>query len=89
MPTIKSAKKRVKTSERNRQRNLALRSAMRSAIREVKDLVSAGKIEEAIKRLPEAFSRIDKAVKADVAHRNAAARYKSNLSNRIVAANKI
>jgi small subunit ribosomal protein S20 len=79
MPNIKSAKKRVKTSERNKLRNYSQRSSMRTAVREVRDLALAGNIEEALAKLPEAFSKIDKAVKRKIIHANAGARLKSRL----------
>lgn len=85
MPNIKSAKKRVKTSERNYQRNLSLRSAMRTAIRAVRDAITANNQAEALAKLPAAFSRIDRAIKRNVVHRNAGARYKARLAAKIKA----
>lgn len=83
MPNIKSAKKRVKIGERNRLRNIEQRSGMRTAVRAVRDLVTEGKKEEALAKLPAAFSRIDKAVKRKFIHKNAGARLKARLVKRI------
>ena len=85
MPNIKSAKKRVKTAERNRINNATVRSSMRTAIRAVRQAIEAANSQEALAKLPEAFSRIDRAVKRKVIHLNAAARYKSRLAAKIKA----
>jgi small subunit ribosomal protein S20 len=83
MPNIKSAKKRVKTSERNKLRNYSQKSAMRTAVRNVRDLALGGNMEDALLNLPEAFSKIDKAVKRKIIHANAGARLKSRLVAKI------
>jgi len=83
MPNIKSAKKRVKTSERNKLRNYSQKSAMRTAIRTVRDLALGGDIETALSNLPEALSKIDKAIKRKIIHANAGARLKSRLVAKI------
>ncbi len=83
MPNIKSAKKRVKTSERNRAVNVAMKSTMRSAIKAVRLAIEAGNPTEALAKLPAAFSKIDKATKRKVIHSNAANRYKTRLTARI------
>lgn len=85
MPNIKSAKKRVKTSERNRVMNVAMKSTMRSAIKAVRVAIEAGNAEEALAKIPNAFSKIDRAAKRKVIHSNAADRYKSRLTARIKA----
>ncbi len=83
MPNIKSAKKRVKTAERNRERNITKRSAMRTAIKEVREAALAGNTEEALAKLPAAFSKIDKMIKRKIIHKNAGARLKSRLVAKI------
>ncbi len=83
MPNIKSAKKRVKTAARDTKRNVIMKSAMRTAIKAVRLAVEAGNAEEALAKLPAAFSRIDRAVKRNVIHKNAAARYKERLAAKI------
>jgi small subunit ribosomal protein S20 len=86
MPNIKSSKKRVNIAERNSARNNSRKSSMRTAIRRVRDLALAGNSEEALTRLPEAFSKIDKAIKRKVIHKNTGARLKSRLVTKIKAA---
>ncbi len=86
MPNIKSAKKRVKVGHRNNERAVSQKSAMRTSIRVVRELALDGNAEEAMAKLPAAFSRIDKAVKRKVIHKNAAARLKERLVKKIKAA---
>jgi small subunit ribosomal protein S20 len=86
MPNIKSSKKRVNIAERNSARNNSQKSSMRTAIRRVRDLALAGNSEEALTRLSEAFSKIDKAIKRKVIHKNTGARLKSRLVIKIKAA---
>lgn len=79
MANIKSQKKRIITSERNRVSNVAKRSAMRTSIKKVKAAVAAKDLALAEKLLPEAVSLIDKSVKDGIQHANTAARQKSQL----------
>lgn len=80
MPNIKSAVKRVKTSEANRLRNRGHRQAMRTAI---KKLRSAPDSEAAKGMLDSVFSTIDKNVKYGVIHRKKADRFKSRLAKMV------
>ncbi len=83
MPRIKSAKKRVQVGERNRQRNLSIRSTYRSALRAAREAIAGSDASSIAVKIGQAFSTIDKAVKNQVLHRNAAARLKSRLSLRL------
>lgn len=80
MPNIKSAKKRVEVSERNRQRNVAYKSAIRTAI---KKALNADTTETRTTTLQEAYSLLDRAVLKGILHKNTAARYKSRLTLRV------
>lgn len=73
MPIIKSAKKRVRTAKRNQTQNLKYKNAMKKAISDYTKKPSK-------KKLSQAFSKIDKAVKINLIHKNKAARLKSTLS---------
>jgi small subunit ribosomal protein S20 len=85
-----SAKKRIEIAERNRLRNRSYKSSMRTLMKrcfsacaaygsapgdEAKASVQAS--------LREAFSKIDKAVKVGVLHRNNGANQKSRLSSAV------
>ncbi|MBO8160110.1 MAG: 30S ribosomal protein S20 [Thermosipho sp. (in: Bacteria)] len=84
MPNIKSAKKRVKVSERNRLINKAYKTRMKNSIKKVLKAIEENKPEEEIKALlKEAQSFIDKAAKIGAIHKNEAARRKSRLMDKV------
>ncbi|MDJ1182812.1 30S ribosomal protein S20 [Roseofilum casamattae] len=87
MPNIKSAIKRVQIAERNRLRNKAYKSAVRTLMKKFFTAVEthgSNPSEEAKKEITDlmsqAYSKIDKAVKRGVIHRNTAARRKARLA---------
>ncbi len=88
MANIKSAIKRIQVAERNRLRNKAYKSAVKTLMKKyftAVDSYAANPTPEAKqeveKHMSAAFSKIDKAVKCKVLHRNNGARKKSNLAN--------
>ena len=87
MPNIKSAKKRVEVSERNRLRNIALKSAIKTAIRRLYEAIKADDEAQITERLNKVYSVIDKAVVKGILHRNTAARKKSRITGH--ATNKV
>ncbi|MBD1843174.1 30S ribosomal protein S20 [Cyanobacteria bacterium FACHB-63] len=87
MANIKSAKKRVQTAERNRLRNKSYKSAIKTLMKKyftAVDQLAASPSDEAKQAVDEAmsaaYSKIDKAVKRGVLHRNTGARRKARLS---------
>ncbi|MEM6451384.1 MAG: 30S ribosomal protein S20 [Cyanobacteria bacterium P01_D01_bin.105] len=92
MANTKSALKRIRISERNRLRNKAYKSAVKTLTKRYQEAVAeneANPSEEnsqlVQERLSAAYSKIDKAVKRGVIHKNAGARRKSRLANAIKA----
>ena len=85
MANIKSAEKRARQTIVRRGANMALRSRMRTAVKDVLNAVQAGKKTEAVANLKTAVPVIDSMVNKGIIHRNAAARYKSNLNARVKA----
>ncbi len=84
MPNIKSAKKRVKTTERNRQRNVAIKSALKTSVKKVFEAIKNDEDLEKIQaNVNKAYSVIDKAVTKGVLHKNTAARKKSRLTRHV------
>ena len=82
--------KRIRVAERNRLRNKAYKSAVKTLTKRYQEAVAtyeADPSEESSKLVQEkmsaAYSKIDKAVKRGVIHRNAGARKKSRLANAI------
>jgi small subunit ribosomal protein S20 len=86
----KSAIKRIRVAERNRLRNKAYKSAVKTLTKRYHEAVAAHEAspsDESVKlvqeRMSAAYSKIDKAVKRGVLHRNAGARRKSRLAHAI------
>ena len=87
MANIKSAVKRVKIAERNRLYNKSYKSAVKTltkkyfaAVDKYAAAPSPELMQEVQQRMSEAYSKIDKAVKKGVLHRNNGARKKSRLA---------
>jgi small subunit ribosomal protein S20 len=83
----KSSKKRIEIAERNRLRNRSYKSALRTLMKRCLSACTAYGQEPATEAkvavetsLNAAFSKIDKAVKVGVLHRNTGANQKSRLS---------
>lgn len=76
MPIIKSAKKKLRQDVARRQRNVATLNAMRSAVKKARTSPTA-------KNIQEAYSRLDKAAKKRVIHKNKAARLKAALTRKM------
>lgn len=87
MANSKSAIKRIQVAERNRLRNKSYKSAIKTLIKRYTDSLDAyaanpnpEQLDLVNKNLSVAFSKIDKAVKTGVLHRNTGARRKARLS---------
>jgi small subunit ribosomal protein S20 len=80
MPIIKSAKKRVKVSEKATARNLKTKRTMRDALKAFARALEGGKAEEITKTERAAMSSLDQAAKKAVIHRNKAARKKAQIA---------
>lgn len=85
MANTKSAKKRHKQSENNRQRNQAFTSRMRTYLRRADEALTTGKADEAKEAVHKAVSAVDRACAKGVLHRNSAARKKASLERRVAA----
>ncbi|OEH93683.1 30S ribosomal protein S20 [Bacillus solimangrovi] len=80
MPNIKSAIKRVKTNNDRRARNIAIKSDMRSSIKQFEKLAESKDVENAQAALQTAVTKLDKAARKGLVHRNKADRQKSRLT---------
>jgi small subunit ribosomal protein S20 len=90
VPNTKSAIKRVKTAERNRLRNKAYKSAVKTLMKKyfaAVEMYASNPTPELRQEVEQhmaiAYSKIDKAVKRGVLHRNNGARKKSSLAQRL------
>ena len=82
MANTKSAIKRIRQNERRRLRNRAMRSKIRGTVKAARAAEGASRAGVVL----EAIRVLDKAVSKGVLHRNTAARKKSALARRLVAA---
>jgi len=80
MPIIKSAKKRVKVTEKKTAQNKEWKLRLKDAIKNMEKAVEAGDKEAAAEQLKETKKVIDKAVTRNIIHKNNAARKKSRLT---------
>lgn len=78
MPNIKSAKKRVLTTEVKTLQNKAFKSALKTSIKKADTAITTG-AENKAESFTAAVKNIDKAVSKGILHKNAAARKKSQL----------
>lgn len=83
MALIKAAKKSIRSDAKKRVFNLKVKRAMKASVKKVKDLVVQKKAKEAQAVLPEAYKKIDKAMKKGIIKKNTASRKKSRLSKSI------
>lgn len=84
MAHCKQALKRIRQSEKRRIRGRSTRATISTVTKSLSEAVKAKNVASAQALLREVSSRIDKAAKVHVMHRNTAARQKSRLA-RLVA----
>ena len=80
MPNIKSAKKRVKTTETKTLQNKIFRTQMKTDIKKYQAALAAGDTELAQETYKAAVKKIDQAAARGIIHKNAAARKKSQFT---------
>lgn len=83
MANSKSARKRIRTAERNRTQNRTYRSAARTLVKRAELVIAEGDQEAATSAVGQAVSMIDRALSKNVIHRNNAARRKSRLMTKL------
>ncbi|MEK5441766.1 MULTISPECIES: 30S ribosomal protein S20 [unclassified Fredinandcohnia] len=83
MPNIKSAIKRVKTSDESRAHNATVKSAMRTAVKNFEASVANNDVENAKAAFLTASSKLDKAARKGLIHKNVADRQKSRLAKKL------
>ncbi|AWB45437.1 30S ribosomal protein S20 [Paenibacillus sp. CAA11] len=83
MPNIKSAIKRVKTSDKRRALNASQKSALRTVVKTADTALANNEVEAAKAAIAAASKKLDKAVTKGLIHKNAAARKKSRLAKKL------
>lgn len=81
MPIIKSAKKRVKQTEKATIRNAKTKRTLREAVKAFHKALAEGNAEEVAKTHAAVNSAIDTAAKKNIIHKNKAARRKAAINN--------
>lgn len=80
MPNIKSAKKRVKVSDKKALQNKMLKSALKTSLKKYETAVNSGDAALAQNLYKDTVKRIDQAVAHGIIHKNNAARKKSRFT---------
>lgn len=88
MPNIKSAIKRVKTSQKRHDKNISQKSALRTAVKGFETAVNNNDIEAAKEKLAAVTKKLDKAATKGLIDKNTAARKKSRLTKKFNALTK-
>lgn len=83
MPNIKSAIKRVKTTEARTNANVAVKTAYKTAVKNFRVAVEAGKKDKAVELFKIATKAVDKAADKGVIKANTASRKKSSLAKEL------
>ena len=83
MPQIKSAIKRVKTSEKSHLRNISYKSKIKSSIKRFNLALSENNKEESIRYFKNAVAILDKSVSKGILPKNTASRQKSSLTTKL------
>lgn len=83
MANIKSAKKRILTSNKRAEANKAVKTGVKTAVKKVNAAVESGDKAAAQEALKAASSTINKAASKGVLHKNNAARKVSRLSEKV------
>jgi len=83
MPITKSAKKALRQNIKRRRENLRKKRNIRKLSKELDNLISNNKLEEAKKLLPKVYKALDKAAKTKVIKKGTANRKKSRLTKRL------
>ncbi len=83
MANIKSAKKRIRTSEKKAAANKSVKSSVKTAIKKVDAAVEAGDKAAAAEALKSATSRIERAAAKGVIHTNNAANKVSRIAGAV------
>lgn len=87
MANIKSAKKRIKVTDKKTARNRRVKSHIKASLREFEDAMENGDMELAKEKLILLEKRFDKAVAKGALHKNTASRKVSRLNKRFNKAN--
>lgn len=75
--------KKIRIDKRRRERNLRVISELKTVARKLQGFLTAKNHDEAVKQSRVFFSKLDKAVKKGILHKNRASRRKSRITLRV------
>jgi len=79
LANIKSAKKRIRQTEKRTSLNRVFRGGARTFVKKTRQLIAAGQLDEAEAAAQQAYSTLDKAARRHIIHPRNAARRKGRL----------
>ena len=85
MPNTRSAAKRTRADAKRRDTNLNLKSELKTLVRKFRELIQAGKKDEARAFYSTVARRLDQAASRKALHKNTASRKKSRLARQLTA----
>lgn len=80
MPQRKTSIKSMKLDRVRQARNRATKAELKKTIKKYNELITAKKLDEAKTQLKEVMSKLDRAAKKHILHKNTASRQKSRYS---------
>ena len=83
MPTMKSAKKRLRQNIKHNLRNRTYKSALKTQMKKFLSVVKEGNAQAAQEELRLTVKKIDKGVVKGILHKNTASRKKSRLAKKL------
>ena len=83
IPNIRSAKKRLRQSEKRRGLNRARKAALKRIIKQIRIHIASGEKETALSLLPQFVKAADKAAQHHTIHKNKASRIKSRWMKKV------
>ncbi len=75
--------KKIRVDIRRREHNKSILSELKTHLRKLQEFISTKKIEDARKQANVVYSKLDKAVKKNLLHKNRASRTKSRITKRL------
>jgi small subunit ribosomal protein S20 len=86
LANIKSAKKRIRQTEKKTENNRRYKAAARTYVKKARQLINSGDLDAAEEAVKEACSTLDKAARKNVLHPGNASRRKGRLMGALAAA---
>ena len=83
MPTMKSAKKRLRQNIKHNLRNRTYKSALKTQMKKFLSVIREGNAQAAQEELRLTVKKIDKGVAKNILHKNTASRKKSRLTKKL------